>query len=244
MTLGIRSNWQLRKPFLNGDICWKVLSILWPFSLIIKIWNSFILPRDCLLDKHVGHSSFPGLTLLPLIDLGQGRVSRCLITNVVWASPGKGLWIHSPASKELSFLFLLKERYENDSLLNNPPMDILLEYKNSFWTWAHRLYVPEVAQVEVLKLAHDSKLARHFGVSKTEELLSCSFWWPGYKKDVKGFVACVSVHAIRHPELILWDCSSHSLSHQDHRDQSLRTLWSNYPPLKKWPLSWLYRPLH
>ena len=88
-----------------------------------------------------------------------------------------------------AFLSLLKEGYENDSLLNNPPMDISLEFKNGFWIKTHRLYVPESARVEVLRLSHDSKLAGHFGVSKTEELLSRSFWWPGYKKDVKRYVA-------------------------------------------------------
>ena len=94
-----------------------------------------------------------------------------------------------------AFLSLLKEGYENDPLLKDPPINIILDYKNGFWTQAHRLYVPEVARVEVLKLVHDSKLVGHFGVSKTEELLCCSFWWPGYKRDVKSYVALCLVCA-------------------------------------------------
>ena len=93
------------------------------------------------------------------------------------------------ATSSKTFLNLLKEGYENDQLLNNPPKDINLKYNNGFWTQSHCLYVPESVRVEALRLVHDSKLAGHFGVSKTEELLSRSFWWPGYKKDVKRYVA-------------------------------------------------------
>lgn len=82
----------------------------------------------------------------------------------------------------------LKEWYEHDPLLNHPPKDSNLKYDNRFWTQTHCLYVPESVWVEALRLVHDSKLAGHSEISKTKELLS-SFWWPGYKKDVKSYVA-------------------------------------------------------
>ncbi|XP_044130256.1 olfactory receptor 6N1-like [Bufo gargarizans] len=51
-----------------------------------------------------------------------------------------------------TFLNLLKERYENDPLLNHPPKDFNLKYSNVFWTQAHCLYVPESTRVEAFRL--------------------------------------------------------------------------------------------
>ncbi|KAM5158270.1 protein ITPRID1 [Mantella aurantiaca] len=42
--------------------------------------------------------------------------------------------------------------------------------------------------LEVLQQVHDSKLAGHFRAAKMAALISCSFWWPGYRKDAKNYV--------------------------------------------------------
>ncbi|XP_077124620.1 uncharacterized protein LOC143781741 [Ranitomeya variabilis] len=54
-----------------------------------------------------------------------------------------------------------------------------------------RIYVPEVVRLQILKLVHDSKLAGHRGVQKTQEFLSRFFWWPTCLKDTKDyFLSC------------------------------------------------------
>lgn len=93
------------------------------------------------------------------------------------------------ATNPKEFLTLLKDGYSSDPLLKHPPKDLSLTFRNGFWIQNHCLYVPQSARIEVLRLVHDSKLAGHFGAFKTAELLSRSFWWPSYKKDVKNYVA-------------------------------------------------------
>lgn len=46
-----------------------------------------------------------------------------------------------------------------------------------------------------LRTIHDHKLARHFGVQKTSELVQCSFWWPRRRLACKNDVySCISCH--------------------------------------------------
>ena len=53
------------------------------------------------------------------------------------------------------------------------------------------IYVPDDVQLklDLLKQHHDSILSGHFGRSKTTELLSRSFWWPGLRLFVKRYIA-------------------------------------------------------
>ena len=46
----------------------------------------------------------------------------------------------------------------------------------------------EDLQLQVLRERHDSKTAGHFGISKTVDLVSRDFWWPGLKDSVTKYV--------------------------------------------------------
>ncbi|XP_077121832.1 uncharacterized protein LOC143776382 isoform X1 [Ranitomeya variabilis] len=61
------------------------------------------------------------------------------------------------------------------------------------WFRYRRIYVPEVVRLQILKLVHDSKLAGHRGVQKTQEFLSRFFWWPTCLKDTKDYVLSCEV---------------------------------------------------
>ena len=51
------------------------------------------------------------------------------------------------------------------------------------------LYVPDgVARLQVLETCHDSPLAGHFGISKTMQLITRTYWWPQIRKDVRNFI--------------------------------------------------------
>ena len=53
----------------------------------------------------------------------------------------------------------------------------------------------------VLDEVHGSKLSGHYGVRRTTDRLSSSFWWPGWQKDVadrlRCCVACTAAKAHR-----------------------------------------------
>src|SRR5467141_5025140 len=65
-----------------------------------------------------------------------------------------------------------------------------------------RPYVPNIddLRLRVLQTFHDHITAGHFGQSKTYNLLSCEFFWPGLQKDIQSFVkSCVTCSRVKAP---------------------------------------------
>ena len=65
--------------------------------------------------------------------------------------------------------------------------------KERFLLFNNLIYVHKSIRTRVLKLHHDSPTAGHFGVSKTQELLSHNFWWPNFSLGVKKFTKSCEV---------------------------------------------------
>ena len=61
------------------------------------------------------------------------------------------------------------------------------------WKEVHQIVVPSSYRSDILSLAHESPLAGHLGVHKTQEKILSHFYWPGLHKDVADF--CRSCHA-------------------------------------------------
>ena len=63
-------------------------------------------------------------------------------------------------------------------------------------------YVPEIIQTELISRHHDDPLAGHFGIEKTQELLSRKYYWPTLRRDVEDYVkgcdVCLASKAVRH----------------------------------------------
>ena len=53
-----------------------------------------------------------------------------------------------------------------------------------------RVYVPKdkKLRVEIIRLHHDTLVARHGGQQKTVELVTRNYWWPGVMKEVKRYM--------------------------------------------------------
>jgi hypothetical protein len=68
----------------------------------------------------------------------------------------------------------------------------------------NELLVPPMKDlhVEVISHCHDAPLAGHFGVAKTCELVNLNFWWPGYRRMIKLYIAgcdaCLCANLSRH----------------------------------------------
>ena len=58
------------------------------------------------------------------------------------------------------------------------------EAEDEKWRSSRQIVVPTPYRQELLKMAHDHKLAAHIGCKKTLDSITRYFWWPGIRKDV------------------------------------------------------------
>ena len=64
---------------------------------------------------------------------------------------------------------------------------------DGYYTHVGRIVVPADMQLEIMQLHHATPVAGHFGWSRTLDLISRQFWWPGMRRDIKSFVSsCTS----------------------------------------------------
>ena len=65
------------------------------------------------------------------------------------------------------------------------------------------LYVPNIDNLclKVLQMFHDHIMAGHFSQSKTYNLMSCKFFWPGLCKDIQAFIkSCITCSQVKAPQ--------------------------------------------
>src|SRR5436190_438213 len=79
--------------------------------------------------------------------------------------------------------------------LSNDPIALAQKEPTAPYAWRNGLllhnsfiYVPETLRLEVLRMHHDDRLAGHFGIAKTLELLSRNYWFPKMLRYVKQYV--------------------------------------------------------
>lgn len=61
------------------------------------------------------------------------------------------------------------------------------------WAVKCQIVVPKVYRPEILSMAHETPLARHMYVNKTQQRILSHFYWPNLRRDVADF--CRSCHA-------------------------------------------------
>ena len=49
-------------------------------------------------------------------------------------------------------------------------------------------YVLEIIRSEFISCHHDDRLAGHFGIDKTRELVGRKYYWPSLRKDIESYV--------------------------------------------------------
>ncbi|KAJ1121322.1 hypothetical protein NDU88_009435 [Pleurodeles waltl] len=71
-----------------------------------------------------------------------------------------------------------------------------LQKKDNYFYHQHALFLPtKKVQTEALQMCHDSPIASHRGIRKTQELLQRYFWWPSLKTDTETYVSACPVCA-------------------------------------------------
>jgi len=60
--------------------------------------------------------------------------------------------------------------------------------QNNMILYNNLIYVPLSLRLEILDRYHDKPTAGHLGIRRTEELISCNFWWSKMHEDITKFV--------------------------------------------------------
>ena len=57
-------------------------------------------------------------------------------------------------------------------------------------TWQRHLYVSKNKKLreDIIKAHHDSHVAGHPGRYKTQELITCNYWWPYIQTDICKYI--------------------------------------------------------
>jgi hypothetical protein len=88
-----------------------------------------------------------------------------------------------------SFLDRVRDATIGHPLLQQLPTDSSLLLEDGLILKDHLVFLPsEDLRLEVLRSRHDSPAAGHFGIAKTNELVSRDFWWPRMKHDISNYV--------------------------------------------------------
>ena len=89
------------------------------------------------------------------------------------------------------FLDRIKAAYASDAWLTNPSVQAKFPVSDTgLIMMGTRVYVPDAGTLrsEIILDCHASAYAGHTGMSKTKELVSRHFWWPGLRADVEAHV--------------------------------------------------------
>jgi hypothetical protein len=129
----------------------------------------------------------------PPVVLPQGQVSEPLPPPPPRCDGhSMGDLHHSPPTHQGSLWDAIKHAQASDPQFKEPGVpEQYTQDDEGLWWWANRVVVPDNADLRqwVIHEHHDVPWAGHRGHTKTLELVSRQFWWPGMSKDVKHYVA-------------------------------------------------------
>jgi len=85
--------------------------------------------------------------------------------------------VQNPSRDDLDWL--AREVMLLDMITCEKELPINLQYKDRFSYFKHRLYIPanEVLKTKIAKECHNLKVAGHFGMEKTIEIITQDFYW-------------------------------------------------------------------
>ncbi|WVZ58309.1 hypothetical protein U9M48_008590 [Paspalum notatum var. saurae] len=201
---------KLSGPVLNYSTYDKEL-----YALVrsLETWQHYLWPKEFVI--HSDHESLKHIRSQLKLNRRHAKWVEFIesFPYVIKHKKGKDNVIADALSRRYAMLSQLdcrifglesiKEQYANDDDFK----DVILHCKQGR-TWdkyvinegfvfrANRLCIP-VGSVRLLLMqeAHGGGLMGHFGVKKTQDVLSTHFFWPRMKRDVERFVArCTTCH--------------------------------------------------
>lgn len=121
----------------------------------------------------------------------SGQTLAALCSRVAADSPA-GTEAASVTCQSPALLELVRSGYSADPSFADTARKYKLSFDNqqSLWLKGPKVVVPDLAHIkaQIFLGAHAHIYAGHFGVQKTEELITRYFWWPGLREFVKSQV--------------------------------------------------------
>ncbi len=63
-------------------------------------------------------------------------------------------------------------------------------------------YMPEIIRTKLISRHYDDRLAGHFGIDKTQELIARKYYWPTFRRNVEAYVTgcnvCLALKSVKH----------------------------------------------
>jgi len=86
--------------------------------------------------------------------------------------------------------WLSREATLNDLRTHGKELPTSWQYKDGFPYFKNRLYIPanDALKTKIAKGCHDSKVAGHFGMEKTIEMIMRDFYWKGVTEWIKDYI--------------------------------------------------------
>jgi hypothetical protein len=182
----------------------------------LETWQHYLWPKE--FGIHSDHGSLKHIHSQVKLNRRHAKWVKFIesFTYVIKHKKGKDNVIADALSRRYTMLSQLnchifglesiKEQYTNDADFK----DVLLHYKegrtwdkyvinDGFMFRANRLCIP-VGSVRLLLIqqAHGGGLMGHFGVKKTDDVLSAHFFWPRMRRDIERFVArCTTCQKVK-----------------------------------------------
>ena len=63
-----------------------------------------------------------------------------------------------------------------------------LKYENGMMHFKGKVYIPRSLRENIMMENHDTPIAGHPGIIKTQELIKRNYWWPKIHKDIEDYV--------------------------------------------------------
>ena len=82
----------------------------------------------------------------------------------------------------------IQSLYSIDPYFSDPNSTKKLQFINGVWYHHNKVVVPADIQSEIIQSSHSNVTAGHFGTSKTEELITRTFWWPRMRARIQSFI--------------------------------------------------------
>jgi len=103
--------------------------------------------------------------------------------------------------------WLSREATLKDLITRDKELPTNWQYRDGFPYFKNRLYIPanDALKTKIAKGCHDSKVAGHFGMEKTIEIITRDFYWKGLTEWINDYVrSCDECQQNKSPRHARW----------------------------------------
>jgi len=133
-------------------------------------------------ESHIGRKSW--------LLQEEVMVSSAMISKALLQEYELGLLEEVRDASNRDLEWLSREAMLKDLITRGKELPTNWQYRDGFPYFKNRLYIPanDAVKTKIAKGCHDSKVAGHFGMEKTIEIITRDFYWKGLTEWIKDYV--------------------------------------------------------